>query len=84
MTEDITRLDVRDVEPKHRFETIMGTYKSLAPGRTMELIVDHDPQCMYYTLKVEQGDGNFNFEYLEQGPIDWRVRIAKHAERSDG
>lgn len=82
MTNEITKLDVRKVEPKHRFDTIMGTYGSLSPGNTMELVVDHDPQCMYYTLKVEHGDACFDFEYLEKGPIDWRVRIVKHAERT--
>jgi len=45
-----TRLDVRPVEPKHRFERIMSLYHDLSPGETLELIVDHDPKCMYYTL----------------------------------
>jgi uncharacterized protein (DUF2249 family) len=42
-----TELDVRSVEPKHRFDLIMGTYEALPQGATMELIVDHDPTCMY-------------------------------------
>lgn len=71
------KLDVRAVEPKHRFETIMGTWKKLEPGHAMELIVDHDPECMYYTLKAEQGD-TFDFDYLERGPETWRVRAKKH------
>jgi uncharacterized protein (DUF2249 family) len=70
-------LDVRPVEPKDRFELIMGTYEALAPGTAMELIVDHDPTCMYYTLKATRGDEAFDFDYLEQGPIDWRVLVKK-------
>lgn len=73
----ITRLDVREVEPKNRFELIMGTYETLAHGATMELIVDHDPECMYFTLKATRGDEAFDFQYLEKGPVDWRVLVKK-------
>jgi len=73
-----TRLDVRGVEPKDRFNLIIGTYESLPEGTAMELIVDHDPECMYFTLKATRGDEAFSFEYLEDGPIDWRVRVEKH------
>lgn len=68
-------LDVRPVEPKHRFERIMGAYESLAPGESLELTVDHDPKCMYYTLKATRGDAAFTFDYLEAGPVTWRVRV---------
>ncbi len=68
-------LDVRPVEPKHRFERIIGAYESLAAGETLELTVDHDPKCMYYTLKATRGDEAFTFDYLEAGPVTWRVRV---------
>lgn len=71
------QLDVRSVEPKDRFELIMGTYEALTKGATMELIVDHDPECMYFTLKATRGDEAFDFHYLEKGPIDWRVLVKK-------
>lgn len=74
---DPTRLDVRPVAPKDRFGLIMGTFEDLAGGATMELIVDHDPECMYFTLKATRGDEAFDFEYLERGPIDWRVLVTK-------
>lgn len=73
------RLDVRSVEPKHRFEQIMGAYQDLAPGETLELIVDHDPKCMYYTLEAEHGPETFSFEYLEDGPKVWQVHVEKEA-----
>lgn len=68
-------LDVRPVEPKERFERIMSTYNGLRPGSSLELIVDHDPVCMYYTLKMTRGAGSFTFEYLEDGPEVWRVNV---------
>jgi uncharacterized protein (DUF2249 family) len=69
--------DVRPVEPKDRFDRIMGAYESLGPDQTLELIVDHDPKCMYYTLLATRGDDAFRFEYLDEGPETWRVRVTK-------
>lgn len=71
------QLDVRPIEPKHRFEQIMEAYHSLSPGDTLELVVDHDPKCMYYTLEAEHGSETFSFEYLEEGPKVWRVHVEK-------
>ncbi|HET6567525.1 MAG TPA: DUF2249 domain-containing protein [Rhodothermales bacterium] len=72
-------LDVRPVEPKHRFEAIMGAWGRLGDGEVLDLIVDHDPQCMYYTLKAEYGDESFSFDYIERGPENWRVLVTRHA-----
>lgn len=78
MTGDMA-LDVRPVEPKDRFERIMAAYEALAPGQTLELSVDHDPKCMYYTLRATRGAGAFAFEYVEEGPETWRVLVRKHS-----
>jgi len=72
-------LDVRPVEPKDRFELIMGAYDRLSSGQILELTVDHDPKCMYYTLKATRGDDAFSFEYLEDGPVTWRVHVWKNS-----
>lgn len=73
----LTVLDVRPVEPKDRYEQIMTAYEGLSNGETLELTVDHDPKCMYYTLKATRGDEAFSFEYLEDGPETWRVHVRK-------
>lgn len=73
----VVRLDVTSVAPKDRFDTIMGAYDALAVAEAMELTVDHDPTCMYYTLRATRGEETFRFEYLERGPIIWRVRVHK-------
>jgi uncharacterized protein (DUF2249 family) len=70
-------LDVRPVEPKDRFQTIMAAYDALAPGATLDLVVDHDPRCMYYTLEATRGEDAFAFEYLENGPEVWRVAVTR-------
>lgn len=77
------RLDVRNVEPRHRFDRIMGAYDGLAPGHTLELTVDHDPKCMYYTLLEERGASAFEFSYLESGPVTWRVQVSRTADVAD-
>ena len=70
-------LDVRPVPPMNRYDTIIGAYESLEVQQQLHLTVDHDPQCMYYTLQATRGEDAFVFEYLEQGPETWRVRVTK-------
>ena len=73
-----TRLDIRPVEPKHRYDRIMKAYYGLQPEETLDLLVDHDPSCMYYTLRAEEGAESFTFDYLERGPKRWRVLVTRH------
>lgn len=76
---NVVALDVRPVEPKDRYERIMAAYEDLGLHETLELTVDHDPKCMYYTLRATRGDDAFSFDYLENGPETWRVRVRKQA-----
>ncbi len=73
----MSALDVRPVPPKDRFDIIMGAYEALAPGEALELTVDHDPECMYYTLLGTRGPDTFTFSYSERGPVVWRVTVTK-------
>lgn len=70
-------LDVCPVEPKYRFDFIMGAWKALRSKESFLLTVDHDPQCMYYTLVADEGEQAFCFDYLENGPEVWKVRVTK-------
>jgi len=69
-------LDVRDEPPARRHELIFSTYHELAPGTAFVLINDHDPKPLYYQFAAEHPDA-FTWEYLEQGPEVWRVRIGR-------
>lgn len=73
----MTRLDIRPVPPKDRYDRIMAAYDGLTVASALELTMDHDPTCMYYTLKATRGDDAFQFDYLEKGPVVWRVRVRK-------
>ncbi|MDR7525880.1 MAG: DUF2249 domain-containing protein, partial [Armatimonadota bacterium] len=46
------------------------------PGEAFELVNDHDPKPLYYQFAAEL-PGQFTWQYLEQGPEVWRVRIGK-------
>ena len=71
-------LDVRSVPPARRHQLIFDTYERLAPGGGFILINDHDPKPLRYQFEAEHA-GEFSWDYLEQGPETWRVRIGRPA-----
>jgi uncharacterized protein (DUF2249 family) len=73
-----TTLDVRTEPPARRHALIFDTFAGLSAGNGFELVNDHDPKPLYYQLEAEQ-TGRFSWEYLEQGPEVWRVRIGRTA-----
>lgn len=70
------RVDARDYEPKDKHRVIFETFDSLNSGEKMELVNDHDPRPLHYQMIAEM-DGQFEWEYLEEGPEVWRVAIEK-------
>ncbi len=70
-------LDVRPIAPKDRLEAILGAWNSLQIDDELFLKVDHDPKCMYYTLVVDHGEDAFTFDYLENGPETWEVKVRR-------
>jgi uncharacterized protein (DUF2249 family) len=78
------QLDVRTEAPARRHELIFETYADLSPGTGFVLVNDHDPKPLYYQLAAEN-TGEFTWDYLEEGPEVWRVRIGRIAgPASDG
>lgn len=73
---DDRELDVREIPPVRRHTLIFETFDALEPGSGFELVNDHDPKPLYYQLAAEQA-GTFSWDYLEQGPETWRVRIGR-------
>ena len=79
MTTDVTTtIDVRTIAPRERHPLIFSTFHNLAPGDAFLLVNDHDPKPLYCHFKAEL-DGTFAWDYLENGPEVWKVRIAKSA-----
>lgn len=77
VTEDRV-VDVRTEIPRVRHELIFDTFGALEVGSAFVLVNDHDPKPLYYQLAAENA-GQFTWEYLEEGPEVWRVRIGRLA-----
>lgn len=71
-----TELDVRTEIPARRHELIFERYSELQPGEAYVLVNDHDPKPLYYQFAAEY-EGRFTWEYLDEGPEVWRVRIGR-------
>ncbi len=69
-------LNVTLLEPRQKHPTIFVRFDELAEGESLTIHNDHDPKPLYYQLLGERGN-IFVWEYLEQGPEWWKVRIAK-------
>ena len=72
-----TTLDVRELVPRERHARIFAQFEQLAPGEALLLINDHDPKPLYYQFQAER-PGEVDWQYVEQGPEVWRVRIGKN------
>lgn len=73
-----TTIDVRAIAPRDRHPLIFGTFANLVPDEALLLVNDHDPKPLYYQFQAEH-DGEFSWEYLENGPEVWQVRIGRVA-----
>ena len=72
----MVQVDVRVVVPRDRHPLIFKTFDGLPVGESFELINDHAPKPLYYQFLHER-PGLFAWEYLEEGPDTWRVRITR-------
>ena len=76
-----TIIDVRSIVPRERHPLIFQTFDALAAGSHFILVNDHAPTPLYYQFVHERPD-QFTWDYLEQGPEIWRVKIGrKEAEK---
>ena len=69
-------LNITLLEPRQKHPTIFERFDKLVEGESLTIHNDHDPKPLYYQLLGERGN-IFAWEYLEQGPQWWKVRIAK-------
>lgn len=74
----IPTIDVTVIEPRLKHPTIFQNFDALSGGEAFIIFNDHDPKPLYYQLLGERGD-TFTWEYLQQGPEYWQVKIEKKA-----
>lgn len=71
------QLDVRTISPRERHPMIFGILDGLKQGSHLELTNDHDPKPLYYQIQATR-PGEFDWEYIDEGPDVWRVRITRN------
>jgi uncharacterized protein (DUF2249 family) len=74
---EMKELNVSNIVPKERHPLIFRTFDELREGESFILINDHDPKPLYYQFLHER-PGHFEWEYIQQGPNDWKVKISKN------
>ncbi|MBS1620256.1 MAG: DUF542 domain-containing protein, partial [Bacteroidetes bacterium] len=72
---------VPNIEPRLKHTTIFQGFESLQPGKSMIIHNDHDPKPVYYQLQQMHGDV-FTWEYLQQGPEWWDIRVTRKGTES--
>ena len=76
MTQASVRIDAQSIPPHARHATIFATFAELAPGQAMELVNNHDPRPLFFQFQ-NSVPGQFDWNYLEEGPQTWRVAIKR-------
>jgi uncharacterized protein (DUF2249 family) len=74
-------MDVREIPHEQRHPQIFARFARLTPGEGFTLVNNHDPKPLRREFEATFPDG-FTWDYLEQGPERWQVRIAREAERA--
>lgn len=74
--ETMNTLNVTALEPRLKHPKIFEMYDGLNPGQAFVIENDHDPKPLYYQFLAERGQ-TFSWNYLENGPEIWKVKIAK-------
>ena len=70
-------IDVTILEPRMKHPAIFKVFDELNGGECLVIHNDHDPKPVYYQLLGERGN-IFRWEYLEEGPESWEVKITKN------
>jgi uncharacterized protein (DUF2249 family) len=74
-----TTVDVREIPPRERHPLIFQTFDALQPGESFLLVNDHAPTPLYYQFLHER-ENQFAWDYVEEGPEVWQVRISKQVQ----
>ncbi len=69
-------INVQEIEPMYRHQTIFQVFDGLKNGESLIIHNNHDPKPVYYQLQSMHGDV-FTWEYLQQGPEWWDIRVTK-------
>jgi uncharacterized protein (DUF2249 family) len=71
-------LDVCCLPRPDQHPAIFRTYDALCVGESFLLVTSHDAQQLHDDFNADHC-GGYRWEYLDQGPETWRIRITKLA-----
>lgn len=69
-------INATEYPPQLKHKVIFETFNGLKPTEAMLLVNDHDPRPLRFQFE-SMHSGQFTWEYLEQGPDVFRVKIGK-------
>jgi uncharacterized protein (DUF2249 family) len=69
-------INVQEIEPRFRHQTIFESFSQLLDGESLIIHNNHDPLPVYHQLLDMWGE-IFTWEYLQQGPQWWDIRVTK-------
>lgn len=75
-----TTMDLRQLVAEERRPRVFEAFGRLRPGDTLLLTHFHHAMPLKYLLLAEAPRG-FTWDYLQQGPQVWRIRIRKNGDR---
>lgn len=78
INESESLIDVRPIPHGQRHALIFGVFEKLGADEALVLVNDHDPRPLHHNFQTLFA-GTFTWNYLDQGPEVWRVRIGKVA-----
>ncbi len=69
-------VNATEYPPHLKHKVIFQTFGNLEPGEAMLLVNDHDPVPLRFQFE-SMHSGEYTWEYIEQGPVSFQVRIGK-------
>ncbi|MCL4783155.1 MAG: DUF2249 domain-containing protein [Bryobacterales bacterium] len=72
-------LDLRPLPPPQRHGLVFATFDALKLNDSFILINDHDPNPLRMQMDFMR-HGEMGWEYLERGPVDFRIQVTRIAE----
>lgn len=76
MSQFTATVNATEYPPHLKHKVIFETFDSLKPSEAMLLVNDHDPKPLRFQFEAMH-PGKYTWEYIEQGPITFQVKIEK-------
>jgi uncharacterized protein (DUF2249 family) len=78
MDATVERIAAQQLPAAERSPRILRAFDALPTGGVIEFVDDRDPVSLFLELE-RQYAGAFRWQYLQQGPSQWIVRLGRRA-----